>query len=73
MRVKAFGSGGKGVVVVLDKKEATGLQKIITTFERSLQGVKALKKKLQKSTPGETPRPANFFGDDPPIERHPCG
>ncbi|MDE2019526.1 MAG: hypothetical protein KGJ13_04215 [Patescibacteria group bacterium] len=59
LRVKTFGAGQKSTVVVMDKKEPNGLRKILTAFDKSPQGIRSLKKKLQESTSGETPRPGN--------------
>jgi len=54
MRIALLGEYGDGTVVVMDEKRGN-VRKIITAFRRDAPGIKALKKKLQKSTPGETP------------------
>ena len=56
MRIKIFGQAGDGLVVVLDKK-IENYRDIITAFIRDPQGMNRLKKKLQESASGETPRP----------------
>ena len=56
MRLKAFNTSRDGVIVILDKK-TNQARDIITAFSRSSERISTMKKKLDASAAGETPRP----------------
>lgn len=56
MRIRFFKERKGGIVVVMDRKIGNR-REIITAFERNVSAIERLRKKLQESTPGETPHP----------------